>query len=415
MGRVERERALRILGLSRAAGEREREAAHRALRAHVEARAQARPDDPAAQRARESELRELEAVLDALGPAPRARPGAGGLAGVGHRRGVRALAAGVLALACVLLVWTGRRSSEGPSGDAERGADAGAAVVVEPVESDESDDLAPPVAEGVVSERAELVAEANVAGAILRVRVAAGGPPVLEGPADTRSYWLTEGEYALEVVHPDCPDRWRETLLAEPGAHIGLAPEVCRNTGWLEVRANVEGARLVVDDEVSPSVLPERRTVTVGEHVVEARKEGYRAFRGLVAIEPGETREIFAELEPVPHAAASPPPSTADADAATRDGAARRLLWHEQTTRYLLSRYDRDGSGLLDRTDEIARISCDEWRRLEADFDRGRLGLSLTHAYGFNDVGLWVGNALGVSRDMRQHAALRMRECGLRP
>lgn len=88
--------------------------------------------------------------------------------------------------------------------------------------------------------------------------------------------------------------------------------------------------------------------------------------------------------------------------------------WHDRVAKQLRDRYDRDGSGEIDRLEESEAITCSVWREIERDFDQGRLGLSLAHYYGF-DGSEWHPGALSVARAHRSAVYAKMRECGLQP
>jgi hypothetical protein len=88
--------------------------------------------------------------------------------------------------------------------------------------------------------------------------------------------------------------------------------------------------------------------------------------------------------------------------------------WHDAVSRQLVSRFDRDGSGRIDRVEESEAISCELWRELERDFDEGGLGLSMARNYGF-DGSEWIDGALGFSRSIRSAVYAKMLECGLSP
>ena len=88
--------------------------------------------------------------------------------------------------------------------------------------------------------------------------------------------------------------------------------------------------------------------------------------------------------------------------------------WHDAVSGQLISRFDRDGSGRIDRVEESEAIPCEIWVELERDFDEGGLGLSMSRNYGF-DGSEWIDGALGFSRDIRSAVYAKMLECGLKP
>ncbi len=88
--------------------------------------------------------------------------------------------------------------------------------------------------------------------------------------------------------------------------------------------------------------------------------------------------------------------------------------WHANVSKLIVSEFDRNGSGSIDTVAETESIPCELWRRLERDFDRGRLGLSMARLYGF-DGSEWHPDALGFAREQRALAYERMIACGLAP
>jgi hypothetical protein len=88
--------------------------------------------------------------------------------------------------------------------------------------------------------------------------------------------------------------------------------------------------------------------------------------------------------------------------------------WHDAVSSRILSRFDADGSGRIDRVSETEAIPCSFWKEIEQSFDEGRLGLSMSRLYGF-DGSEWHPKALGFSRAQRGLAYERMKACGLAP
>lgn len=83
--------------------------------------------------------------------------------------------------------------------------------------------------------------------------------------------------------------------------------------------------------------------------------------------------------------------------------------WDRVVKRLLVGRFDRNGSGTIDRGDELRAIGCDVWSAL-----MGRYPKLLT-TYGFAPKPyLWVGNALGFGRNLRPAAYRIARGCGRR-
>jgi len=92
----------------------------------------------------------------------------------------------------------------------------------------------------------------------------------------------------------------------------------------------------------------------------------------------------------------------------------RRAELTARSKKQLRERFDRDGSGEIDRLEESEAISCSIWREVERDFDRGGLGLTMAHYFGF-DGSEWHPGALAVARAHRSAVYAKMRECGLEP
>jgi hypothetical protein len=403
------------------------------LRAHVEARLVA-AGTPALREERARELQELETMGEAFS-----------LAAVPSRTGRErwlfgwAIAASLLALGLGLWLLgrdgAPRALAEG-AGGAGDGSGGYAVEGAGAAGSGEGDAEVIPR-----EERARVVVDAGVEDARIEIADAASGELVAEGTADGGTYWLAPGSYALRVGHPDCADDWQQVLAAEAGSDHALAPEICGETGWLVVQANVEGARVVVDGRPVGETGPERRPVPAGEREVRVEAPpGYEAWEGIVDLEPRRSLTLRPRLlasaepertapsesapapSPVEAAAAAPPPR--GPDAAPRESARAGGLedeedpdlaegWHHETRQWLLARYDTDRSGAIDRPEELDAIPCDYWKGIERSYDASRLGLPLLRMYGFDGDG-WKRGALGIGSSVRDLAFRRMRDCGLR-
>ncbi len=421
---IERDVALRVLGLANGADDVEIRDAYRALRTHVETRlATASPDERDERRA---ELRDLDRAHRAISSVPipngRGRDRARARLQPALWRGRLVLAWAVVAsfvsvaLGVVLLLQNGgavprvlisgvgtSRGGDGPGYAIEAAHDA---------------DGAPPQGSAngeIVSagERARLVARSRVDGAILSVRTAGAQPEVVaEGAADETVYWLAPGDYALRVAHVDCPDRWERELTVRAGEHHEFAPEVCKRTGWVIVESNVAGDTLSIDGKELGSTDGARLPVSAGEHSLRVDKSGYESWEGVVKVEPGEVLAMRPRLAPAqvarraPKAAARPAPEEDPHRVVSQ-------AWHDEAMQWLLARYDSDRSGLLDSDAELAEIPCASWLGLEQSHDHSGLALSLTRFYGF-DGERWKKNALGVGDEVRDLAYDRMKKCGLR-
>jgi len=436
---IERGVALRILGLPEDADEIEIGSAYRAMRSHVEGRLAAAASD-AEREARRSELRDLERALRSLSTVPLSggfveRP-AGRSDGAGPPRRVARwvllwavlatlTAAGLVAYLFAIpgsfgpavLVGGGGGSGSGGGGgfalEGEGGADDGLLG-----DSGPSGDVQSAGA------RARVVAKSSVEGAELRViqKDADGQPQVVaEGAADDTVYWVSPGDYALEVRHPDCPDVWERDLSAGAGETHEFAPEVCRETGWVVVQSDQADDQVSIDGKEIGASTEERHALSAGEHQVRVEKDGYETWEGVVAVAPGQVLGLRPQLTAATQkrprkqkrqqaAVAAPQPQRQ----AENEADLRELQgWHEKAKQWLLARYDEDRSGRLDSESEIAEVPCDQWLGLEQSHDASGLGLSLTRFYGFDGDG-WKDDSLGVDSRFRDVAYERMKECGLR-
>jgi hypothetical protein len=273
---------------------------------------------------------------------------------------------------------------------------------------------------------------------------------------------LQAGLYRLEVAREDCPDRWEEAVELRAGETRRFEPEICRGEGRLIVRSNVAEDRLRIDGYDLGETGPEPLLLGVGDHEVRVEKQGYRPFESRIRVEPNGRLELRAELvalepgasgrarplpvqkqapsqaPPVqgidpPKVRATPPDFEGDLDLdlgrlptplpsrlmRAEDARGTRLrggttTWHDAISRQMLARFDKDGSGSIDRVEESEAISCELWQEIERDFDEGGLGLSMAHNYGF-DGSEWIDGALGFSRTIRSAVYDKMKECGLRP
>ena len=424
---MDRSQSLRVLGLPPSASDDEVRVAYWSLRAHVEARLAAAPADVA----RAEELAQLDAMWEWF-----AAPGAGEPPRADRRRLAVVAALLATALAAALFLWPseGRLPPVLRAGGGGDGGGAGLAVAGEgPV-----DEGAPGGEAGrVVADRVRLVADAGIEGAVLEVAVEGESEPLASGPADDRAYWVEPGEYTLRVSHPDCDQDWEQRLAAEPGGTHELAPKPCSDTSWLVVRANVDSAQVEVDGRPLGASGPERHPVAPGERQVRVTRPGFEEWEGIVELEPGRALRLQPQLARASSAdpptgtsrpAGSPPPAAPRAQPAAAPKSSQRAQgvaadesledpeidqnWHQETRRWLLARYDIDGSGALDSAVELEDVSCEYWQAIERSYDH-RLGLPLLRMYGFDGDG-WKDGRLGVDGAIRDLAFQRMRDCGLR-
>lgn len=317
-------------------------------------------------------------------------------------------------------------------------------------------------APAVYGTRARLLVEGGaLEGATLRVFDADRTEVLDERPAKGASVELEPGRYALEVSRPDCPAPWTRSVFLEPDSVHRYEALICAGQGNLVIRGNTEGDRVRIDELDVGHTGNRAHRLSVGEHTIRVDKAGYRPFEARVRIGPDESVELRADLvrmgdaeakagRPMPVNRVEPslppidaksvqaftkeelhsgiePPKIEPADlglpkrgqflareglAAMPDGGS--TAWHDRVSKELRERFDRDRSGEIDSLAESEAISCSVWREIERDFDRGGLGLSLAHYYGF-DGSEWHPGALAVARAHRSAVYAKMQECGLDP
>ncbi|MFO0687552.1 MAG: PEGA domain-containing protein [Myxococcota bacterium] len=430
-----RAKLLRILALPDGAPDPAIRAAAERLRRWLEARLVEHPPESAEARAAlVRELVELEASAT-YWTSPSGRAGGASLRGRAATFGPAVLfVAGIAVLALVIAHAAGMRVTR----------------------------AAPTEPPAVYGTRARLLIEgADLDGATLRVFDADRAEVLAEQPAKGASLELAPGRYALEVARADCPDPWTRSVFLEPDSVHRYEAQICAGHGNLVIRGNTEGDRVRIDDLDVGHTGNRAHRLRVGEHTVRVEKAGHRPFEARVRIGPDESLELRADLVrmsdaeakagrpmPVSHVAPSLPPI----DAKSVQGFSKKELraevelprlepgdlglpkrgeflareglpampdggstaWHDRVSKELRDRFDRDGSGEIDTLAESEAIPCSVWREIERDFDRGGLGLSLAHYYGF-DGSEWHPGALAVSRAHRSAVYAKMRECGLDP
>ena len=300
---------------------------------------------------------------------------------------------------------------------------------------------------------AHLILVGRLSGSTLRILDADRDELLIKTEAKGASVELQAGRYALEVSREDCPDTWTRSLYFEPGSTHSFEPVLCVGEGRLTIRTNVPSDRMQIDgfdvgvNGGAPHTLP------VGDHTIRIEKRGYTPYEARIRMKPDEQLELRAELalktrsgskasEPKASGVEVPkfkqatparpepfdlgdlkqavtPPSLAAQPSRLllRNGredlsAGGSTAWHDRVSRELIVRFDADESGQIDRIEESDTISCAFWKDVEADFNRGGLGLSMAHAYGF-DGSEWQPKALGFAKELRGAAYAKMRECGL--
>ncbi|MGB1779276.1 MAG: hypothetical protein ACPHQP_06960 [Longimicrobiales bacterium] len=79
--------------------------------------------------------------------------------------------------------------------------------------------------------------------------------------------------------------------------------------------------------------------------------------------------------------------------------------WAEAVRAIMQNRFDRDGSGLLDRTIEIRSVPCDVWQAMAATHPE------YTYGMGFLAGDLYAGDHIGVSASLREELLARASGC----
>lgn len=430
-----REKLLRILALPKDADEAAIRIAGEQLRAWLARRlAEAAADPEARGDVLAGELADLETSLAYWAAAPGAEDTRGQRASMARTWGAAATLIAVLTTLAILIGWSaGLRLTRG-----------------EPAEPDP-----------IYRAPARLELEGKLEGATLRVLDADRSELLDERPAQGARLELDSGRYALEVRRADCPDVWTRSVFLEPDRVHRFRPTICTGEGALVIRSNAAEDRLRIDGLDVGHTGPTTHRLAVGDHTIRVDKPGHRPFEARVRVEPGKTTELRADLVPLGQApepvgrplpvarvAPSAPPVDREAVEAFKKEVLSSSLdlppidpggldlpkrgeflaraglpalpeggstaWHDRVAKQLRDRFDRDGSGEIDRLEESEAIPCSVWLEIERDFDRGGLGLSLAHYYGF-DGSEWHPGALAVARAHRSAVYAKMRECGLDP
>jgi len=86
--------------------------------------------------------------------------------------------------------------------------------------------------------------------------------------------------------------------------------------------------------------------------------------------------------------------------------------WEHSARELLRSAYDRDGSELVDTTEETEAIPCGTWLALD-EGARERFDHGLRTAYGFKPGFSWLGDRLGIAAEVRSEVDSALVGCGL--
>lgn len=135
-----------------------------------------------------------------------------------------------------------------------------------------------------------------------RIIVKQGTTTVAEGPSPF-AHTLDEGEYELFVQHPDYRTVQQHVRIRAGKVYVVIIEmSQAQFLGYLRVSANVEGARVYIDDRSAGSQpAPYRADIPTGEHVVWVERPGYEPQEHRVEVGLGEQVDVRAELERVSH------------------------------------------------------------------------------------------------------------------
>ncbi|MEM9067326.1 MAG: PEGA domain-containing protein [Myxococcota bacterium] len=158
----------------------------------------------------------------------------------------------------------------------------------------------PVILEAQAPSTGSLLVAGDVSGAAIYVDGTPRGstPTVIEG--------LTEGEHTIEVRANDpALQPFRQTIRIIAGERMTLNPTLRPAPaagGSLRVISNVRGAIISVDGEVIGEAPATADSIPPGEHIVEARADGYEPAQQPVTIEGGRQRVISITLQAVAQA-----------------------------------------------------------------------------------------------------------------
>jgi len=431
---MDREGALRILGLDASATEAERVAAYWRVRAHVETRLEEATDDVLRAR-RHGELEDLKSAVELLAgaSAPQtSRPPPQPLREFPLPPARWLIAWSVIATAMVGALLVGLvylLARGGPPGGDSPAQEGPRAARWQESASMPAQQSPPAAAPDAALPSSALTVTANLEGAGLVVEALDSGEVVAEGPADGTRLELQPGNYRLLVQHPECSDPWKREISLAAGESRAMLARNCADLAWLVVRSNVSGDRLEIDGEEIGATGPTRHALATGEHEVRVSSDGFVPWVGMVTLPAAQelTLRAILQADSCGEEAGSPQESREQSQSEQMaaqqaaggggDPAEQRPLvppeWLERATHYLLSRYDFDRSGALDSVEEVEAIPCNDWLAFERSLDASHLGLPLTRLYGF-DGSDWVEGAFGIEGGLRHAAYLHMKECGLR-
>jgi tetratricopeptide (TPR) repeat protein len=130
-----------------------------------------------------------------------------------------------------------------------------------------------------------------------RIVVKQGGAVVAQGPSPF-AQTLDEGEYELFVEHPDYRTVHQPVRIRAGKVYVVIIEmSQAEFLGYLRIAANVEGARVYIDDRNAGSqAAPYRAEIPTGEHTVWVERPGYAPQEHHVEVGLGEQVDVRAEL-----------------------------------------------------------------------------------------------------------------------
>ncbi|MBO8183446.1 MAG: PEGA domain-containing protein [Archaeoglobus sp.] len=106
---------------------------------------------------------------------------------------------------------------------------------------------------------------------------------------------LTPGTYSVKITKDDY-EPYVETVTLNPGESKSINIQLKALFGFLNIYSNVQGADVYIDG-VKVGITPLKAyKLSVGDHKIEIRKEGYETFSQSLVIEPTKTHTINTRL-----------------------------------------------------------------------------------------------------------------------
>lgn len=137
-----------------------------------------------------------------------------------------------------------------------------------------------------------------IVGDVTGARVLLDGRPRGETPVELLD--VPPGRHTLVVVAPDpAVPRFEQSVVVVAGERTRVHPHMRSATqhGALRVLTEPRGATVFIDGEPAGTAPVTASRLDVGEHIIEARLEGYQPARETVTIESGRQRVIQLRME----------------------------------------------------------------------------------------------------------------------